>query len=52
MHRLAERGVAFIYISHRLNEVFHITDRVTVMKDGGGRHEPDHRPDPRSSSCG
>jgi ribose transport system ATP-binding protein len=34
MHRLAERGVAFIYISHRLNEVFRITDRVTVMKDG------------------
>jgi len=34
MRRLAERGVAFIYISHRLNEVFQITDRVTVMKDG------------------
>jgi ribose transport system ATP-binding protein len=34
MRRLAERGVAFIYISHRLNEVFHVTDRVTVMKDG------------------
>jgi ribose transport system ATP-binding protein len=26
--------VAFIYISHRLDEVFRITDRVTVMKDG------------------
>lgn len=26
--------MAFIYISHRLNEVFQITDRVTVMKDG------------------
>jgi len=34
MRRLTERGVAFIYISHRLNEVFQITDRVTVMKDG------------------
>jgi ribose transport system ATP-binding protein len=34
MRRLAERGVAFIYISHRLNEVFQITERVTVMKDG------------------
>jgi ribose transport system ATP-binding protein len=34
MRRLAEKGVAFIYISHRLNEVFRITDRVTVMKDG------------------
>ena len=34
MRRLAEKGVAFIYISHRLNEVFQIADRVTVMKDG------------------
>ena len=34
MRRLAEKGVAFIYISHRLNEVFRITDRVIVMKDG------------------
>jgi ribose transport system ATP-binding protein len=34
IRRLADKGVAFIYISHRLNEVFEITDRVTVMKDG------------------
>ena len=34
MRRLAEKDVAFIYISHRLNEVFQVTDRVTVMKDG------------------
>ena len=34
IRRLADRGVAFVYISHRLNEVFEITDRVTVMKDG------------------
>ena len=34
IRRLAERGTAFVYISHRLNEVFEITDRVTVMKDG------------------
>ena len=34
MRRLAERGVAFVYISHRLKEVFRITSRVTVMKDG------------------
>jgi ribose transport system ATP-binding protein len=34
MRRLADKGVAFIYISHRLNEVFRITDRLTVMKDG------------------
>jgi len=34
MRRLADKGTAFIYISHRLAEVFTITDRVTVMKDG------------------
>ncbi|MCL2111947.1 MAG: sugar ABC transporter ATP-binding protein [Clostridiales bacterium] len=31
---LKERGVAVIYISHRLEEVFRITDRITVFKDG------------------
>ena len=28
------RGVAFIYISHRLDELFSIADRVTVLRDG------------------
>ena len=32
--RLKERGVTIIYISHRLDEVFKIADRVTVLKDG------------------
>jgi ABC-type sugar transport system ATPase subunit len=31
---LRERGVAIVYISHRLEEVFEIADRVTVLKDG------------------
>lgn len=31
---LKERGVGIIYISHRLDEVFRIADRITVMKDG------------------
>lgn len=34
VRKLTENGVAFIYISHRLNEIFHIADNVTVMKDG------------------
>ena len=29
-----QQGVAFIYISHHLEEVFEICDRVTVMRDG------------------
>lgn len=32
---LAGEGVAVIYISHRLEEVFEIADRVTVIRDGG-----------------
>jgi ribose transport system ATP-binding protein len=27
-------GVGIIYISHRLEEIFHIADRVTVLRDG------------------
>lgn len=32
--RLKEQGVTIIYISHRLEEVFRLTDRITVMRDG------------------
>ncbi|HEY8458868.1 MAG TPA: sugar ABC transporter ATP-binding protein [Blastocatellia bacterium] len=31
---LRERGVGVIYISHRLEELFKIADRVTVLRDG------------------
>jgi len=31
---LKEHGVAIIYISHRLDEIFQIADRVTIMRDG------------------
>ena len=31
---LQERGVAIIYISHRLQEIFTLADRVTVLRDG------------------
>ncbi|WP_326837792.1 sugar ABC transporter ATP-binding protein [Amycolatopsis rhabdoformis] len=31
---LTERGVAVVYISHRLEEIREIGDRVTVLKDG------------------
>ena len=34
LRRLAERGVAIVYVSHRLAEVFEIASRVTVLKDG------------------
>ena len=31
---LRARGVAIIYISHRLEEAFELADRITVMRDG------------------
>ncbi len=31
---LRERGVGIIYISHRLEEIFELADRVTVLRDG------------------
>jgi ribose transport system ATP-binding protein len=34
IRQLAAEGVSFIYISHRLQEVFRICDRVTVLRDG------------------
>ncbi|ULL14066.1 sugar ABC transporter ATP-binding protein [Paenibacillus sp. H1-7] len=34
MERLKAEGVGCIFISHRLNEVFRICDRITVMRDG------------------
>lgn len=32
--RLRQRGVSIIYISHRMEEVFQIADRATVLRDG------------------
>ena len=34
IHDLKERGVTIIFISHRLEELFEVADRVTVMRDG------------------
>ena len=31
---LREQGVAVLFISHRMEEVFEITDRVTILRDG------------------
>lgn len=34
VQRLKAKGVSFIYISHRMEEIFEIADRCTVMRDG------------------
>ncbi len=34
MHDLKAKGIGMIYISHRMDEINRISDRVTVMRDG------------------
>lgn len=34
MDELKSKGVSMVYISHRMDEIFKITDRITVMRDG------------------
>lgn len=34
MKRLADQGVTIIYISHRMDEIFNLTDEITVLRDG------------------
>ena len=34
IRRLKERGVAIVYVSHKMSEIFRICDRVSVMRDG------------------
>ncbi|QPC87876.1 ATP-binding cassette domain-containing protein [Mesorhizobium sp. NBSH29] len=34
INRLTARGVAIIFISHKLDEVMHLANRVTVLRDG------------------
>ena len=34
MRLLKEKGISMIFISHRLDELFAVSDRITVMRDG------------------
>ena len=33
-HDLRAQGVGIIYISHRMEEIFKITDRISILRDG------------------
>jgi len=43
VRRLRDAGTSIIYISHRLEEIFALADRITVFRDG--RHVATSRPD-------
>lgn len=34
IEQLREKGLIILYVSHRMNEIFQITDEVVIMKDG------------------
>ncbi len=34
MRKLAAEGIGFVFVTHRLGEVFKVCDRITVMRDG------------------
>ncbi len=34
VRRLRDNGVAVVYVSHRMREIFEVADRITVMRDG------------------
>lgn len=35
LESLKKQGVGMIYISHRMEEIFQVSDRITVLRDGG-----------------
>lgn len=48
IEQLRQRGVSIIYISHRLEEVYRLSDRLTVLRDGKNEVVLEHEEiDPR-----
>jgi len=41
IRRLREDGIAIVYVSHRLDELYAVCDRVTIMRDGRTVHVDD-----------
>ena len=34
LKKMNEEGITILYVTHRLNEIFQLTDRITVLRDG------------------
>ena len=52
LRRLRASGIGIVYVTHRLDEVFRIADRVTVLRDGRRLATvADARNDRREISC-
>ena len=34
VRRLKEKGIATIFVTHKMDEIYKICDRVTILKDG------------------
>lgn len=43
--QVKEKGVSFVYISHKLDEILHLADDITVLKDGEFVSSFENRPD-------
>ncbi|WP_327242138.1 sugar ABC transporter ATP-binding protein [Streptomyces sp. NBC_01320] len=35
IRRLRDQGIAIVYVSHRMQEIFQLADRIAVLRDGG-----------------
>ena len=51
IRKIKERGLSVLFVGHKLNEIFEIADRVSILRDGEeGRHLGDRPAWTRSSS--
>ena len=50
MRRLRDEGVAIVFVSHFLDQIYEIADRMTILRNGAPRRGADGRARPASSS--